>query len=107
MADTGVKFTGPLFDGRADVALREGITAVRHRLASAGEKLVTASFAASIREEVAFSTISRRMSSPTTSSSEMMVRPRKPVKKQWRQPLPRKALACAGSRPSWSLKKVM
>jgi hypothetical protein len=49
MADKDVTCSGPVFDGRAQVALRGGIEAVRHKLASEGEKLVTAAFSGMIR----------------------------------------------------------
>jgi hypothetical protein len=44
-----VEFSGPVFDGAAAAAMREGTMAVRHRLADEGEKLVTAAFASTIR----------------------------------------------------------
>jgi hypothetical protein len=48
MADD-VKFSGPMFDGRADAALARGIKAIRADLASEGEKLAAAAFTASIK----------------------------------------------------------
>lgn len=48
MAD--VTFSGPLFDGRAEVLLAEGVRAVRDDLASHGEQLTRSAFAASVRE---------------------------------------------------------
>jgi hypothetical protein len=45
-----VKLSGPLFDGRADAALKEGITAVRRQVAAQGEKLTRAAFSAAIRD---------------------------------------------------------
>lgn len=43
--------SGPVFDGRAEVTLREGVKDVRHRLARDGERLARAAFAAQIRED--------------------------------------------------------
>lgn len=50
MSSETVRATGPLFDGRADAALREGVEHVRHEVSARGQKLVTAAFMAAIRE---------------------------------------------------------
>jgi hypothetical protein len=44
-------FSGPLFDGRAEVALRAGVQAVRHKLADEAQKLTVATLASSIQHE--------------------------------------------------------
>jgi len=49
MAADPVTVSGPLFDGRADSAVADGIRAVRADLAAEGQKLTRQAFAASIR----------------------------------------------------------
>ena len=44
-----VSFSGPLFDGRGGVDLREGISAVRKALADEAERMAAAALATSIR----------------------------------------------------------
>lgn len=50
MADSeSVSVSGPLFDGRAEAALREGVAAVRTKVADKGEDFTRSAFAGSIR----------------------------------------------------------
>jgi hypothetical protein len=49
MAD--VRTSGPLFDGRAEVALRQGIIAARHAVAHEGEQLTRTLFIGSIHDD--------------------------------------------------------
>jgi len=49
MSDFDVHITGPIFDGTADRAMREGQLAVRHKLADKGESKVRAIFESMIR----------------------------------------------------------
>jgi hypothetical protein len=51
MADDTVSTSGPLFDGRAYIALHGGIEAVRHQVAERGRQLTMAAFTSSIRED--------------------------------------------------------
>ncbi len=46
-----VKVSGPLFDGRAAVALQEGIRAARKDLADEGRKLAIAAFTGQLRRD--------------------------------------------------------
>jgi hypothetical protein len=45
-----VRASGPLFDGRAAAAIRDGVAAIRKRLAAEGEHLAGAVFASQIRD---------------------------------------------------------
>lgn len=51
MSDSSVRTSGPLFDGRAGIALREGIESVRHDVAKRGVELTMAAFTGSIRAD--------------------------------------------------------
>lgn len=46
-----MKFSGPLFDGTAERAARDGTDAVRKRLADEAKRLAAAAFIAQIRED--------------------------------------------------------
>jgi hypothetical protein len=46
----GASFSGPLFDGRAEAEIREGVAAARHAIAKRGAELAAASFNTSIRD---------------------------------------------------------
>lgn len=47
---TGVKFSGPLFDGQAEQAVKDGVRAARQAVAAQGERLVRAVFSSVIRQ---------------------------------------------------------
>lgn len=49
MSDT-VKFSGPMFDGRAEAALNRGIHAIREAVADRGKNLAAAAFTSAIRD---------------------------------------------------------
>lgn len=50
MSDADVHAYGPLFDGRAAIEIKDGVEAIRKRLAQEGQKLAMAAFAESIRD---------------------------------------------------------
>lgn len=70
-----VRVSGPLFDGRAEIALMEGVDAIRRQVAERGVNIVRANFASSIRVEetgralAAITTADHSTAYTTTSSS--------------------------------------
>lgn len=50
MASQDVRFSGPLFDGRAEAALNRGIHAVRETVADRGKNMAAAAFTSAIRD---------------------------------------------------------